>query len=268
MNIQIFDSLTHPTLNGKWLPQSSIQNNTIENLLLSMNQNKISFAFAVSMGKNIGEYHLENYIKYLQKMSSKLFPVAYLEPDLNLHDIEAHIIFLKQLGYIGIKIHPRLSQLCYQDELVSKAIQCAQINKMVIFICTYYANHSPLSPRNHLTALHELLCKWPKAYIILLHGGGSQLLHLTEIIQNFPNVMIDLSFTLCRYAGSSLDLDIEFLFKHYDKRICIGSDSPEYSQEQLRKRFEYFAKKTTYEKSMNVAHNNLIQFLTNARQVS
>ena len=258
MNIQIFDSLTHPTLNGSWLPGSPIQNNTFENLLHNMDQHNVQWAFAVGMGKKIGAYHIEHYAQSLKKMSSRLFPVAYLEPDISINDIEDYIKTLKQIGYLGIKIHTRFAHLSYQDDLVNKAIEFAQKNKMIIFICTYYVNNSILSTNNHINALHALLCRWPEANIILLHGGGTQLLHLTEISQNFPNTIVDLSFTLCRYRGSSLELDIEFLFKYYDKKICIGSDSPEYSQEHLRERFEYFANKTTPEKAKNIAHGNLL----------
>jgi len=265
--IPIFDSLTHPTLNGDWLPGSPVQNNTVESLLHNMGKSDVQWAFAINMGKNRVE-QTADYINCLKKNSPQLFPVGYLEPDIHLDDIENYVTRLKRLGYVGIKIHPRLARLRYEDEIVNKAVEYAQKNKMIIFICTYYVDRSPLSPFNHLGALHSLLCRWPNAYIILLHGGGSQLLQLTEISQNFPNVLVDLSFTLCRYEGSSVDLDIEYLFKRYDKRICIGSDSPEYSQEQLRERFEYFAKKTTREKATNIAHSNLVCLLTHINVLS
>ena len=53
-----------------------------------------------------------------------------------------------------------------------------------------------------------------------------------------PNVLLDLSNTLLRYQGSSLDRDIAWLFRSFDRRICIGSDYPDYEPGQLRARFE------------------------------
>jgi hypothetical protein len=74
--------------------------------------------------------------------------------------------------------------------------------------------------------------------VILLHGGVIKLLEVAEIVRHFPTVLLDLSFTLCKFAGSSLDLDIRYLFAQFDQRICIGSDSPEFTPMDLRIRFD------------------------------
>jgi hypothetical protein len=51
------------------------------------------------------------------------------------------------------------------------------------------------------------------------------------------NYLLDLSMTMMRYKGSSIELDIKFLFENLDERICIGSDFPEYSIQKTKERF-------------------------------
>ena len=63
-----------------------------------------------------------------------------------------------------------------------------------------------------------------------------------------------------KYRGSSLDQDIKFLFKNFDERICIGSDYPEFSQNELIKCFKYYSKNISKKKRENIAFNNLNNF--------
>ena len=74
------------------------------------------------------------------------------------------------------------------------------------------------------------------------------------------NTLLDLSLTLCKYAGSSLDMDIQFLFKSFDRRVCIGSDHPEIRLSQVRERFNHFAANTAKEKAENIAYKNILSF--------
>jgi hypothetical protein len=94
--------------------------------------------------------------------------------------------------------------------------------------------------------------------MILMHGGDVNLLGLMEIIRPYQNILLDLSFTLCRYEGSSVDLDMRYLFKNFDQRICVGSDNPQYSLADLRRRFEELTTGVDLEKRLNAAHRNLL----------
>jgi len=82
-----------------------------------------------------------------------------------------------------------------------------------------------------------------------------------ELVRFNNNLLLDLSMTIMKYEGSSIDLDIQYLFKHFDKRICIGTDHPEYSPKELEKRFIYFSKDISDEKKRNIAFLNISKFL-------
>jgi len=82
-----------------------------------------------------------------------------------------------------------------------------------------------------------------------------------EICRPYQNVLLDLSFKLCRYEGSSVDLDIRYLFQNFDQRICVGSDNPQFSLAQFRRRFDELTAGLDREKSLNAAHRNLRSFI-------
>src|SRR3990167_4522163 len=257
--IPIFDSLTHPTINGKWLHLRYRDQNTIQNLLSDMKQNEVKWALAVGLGKEVGDYSDETYSKFIHEHSEILFPIAFL----NLQDFESvkelenHLKYLKKLNYTGIKIHPRLSKISYNHHLLIDAINIANEMELITLLCTYF--HWALADNTFcdLNSLANLLSKIPDKKIILVHVGTVELLRLSEAVKPFPNVLVDLSMTLCKYEGSSLDLDLQFLFKTFDQRICIGSDSPEFSGSDLRKRFSYFSQNISKEKAENIAYKNL-----------
>ena len=132
---------------------------------------------------------------------------------------------------------------------------------LVVMLCTYFYSNEISILANNVERLGDMLLKADsQSKVILLHGGVVRLLEMMELVRSFPNTLLDLSLTLCKYAGSSLDMDIQFLFQSFDRRVCIGSDHPEIKLNMLRERFDYFASKTTREKAENVAYKNILSF--------
>ena len=71
------------------------------------------------------------------------------------------------------------------------------------------------------------------------------------------NLVLDLSFTVLRYAGSSLDQDIRFLCRALDQRVTVGSDFPEYVPSEVIARMEKLGQDMDQEKLKNVMRRNL-----------
>ena len=99
------------------------------------------------------------------------------------------------------------------------------------------------------------------AKVVLLHGGDVQVLRYAELVRFNAKLILDLSMTIMKYRGSSVDAEGAFLFRHFDRRICIGSDHPEYSHAQLRAQFEDLAHGIDREKAENIAFRNITAFL-------
>lgn len=272
-DIPIFDCLTHPTINGRWVREKYGKNNSIENLLLQMKDANVRWAYAVGMGENIGGYVEECYAQYINERAKNLFPVAFVDyhaipANSGMSAIQTYIEKLSELGYRGIKIHPRFSDVAYNDKRNAEIIKTAQANGMNTLLCTYPYHASLLYLQNTIENLFTLLMEIGDSKLILLHGGAVQLMQVCEIARHFPNVLVDLSFTMCKYEKSSIDDDILYLFNSFDRRICIGSDSPEFSLGDLRRRFEYFAEGIAEEKKTNIAYKNLLEFTGESNETS
>lgn len=260
--IPIFDSLTHPTLDGNWILPRYPYVSDIQKLKRQMQISNTRWAFAVGM-RDIGGYCQDNFINFIKSNSdseSTLFPIAYLHPEnKTLNQIRDELKTIKQSGFVGIKMHPRISNFQFSNH-IANTIKEANLVGLSVLLCTYCYGQGNAS-KNTPDILMEMLQQCSGSKVMLLHAGSVRLLEYMEIARVFSNVLLDLSLTLCKYEGSSLDLDISFMFKNFDRRICIGSDFPEFSLMKLRERFEYFSEELDVVKIENIAHKNILNFL-------
>jgi hypothetical protein len=261
-DIPLFDSLTHPTIDGTWIEPTAI-NNTLSELESEMTANNVGWALAVGM-KDIGGYDLEAYADYIRSASQQVFPIAYY--DFNESDTGREIVnkleSISRCGYLGIKLHPERSRIDIRGEGLREVLREAGSRKLPVLLCTFLCRQTSRGlPYSYLDFGPLLGSLAEPSKIILLHGGDVNVLGLMEICRPYQNVLLDLSFTLCRYEGSSVDLDIRYLFQNFDQRICVGSDSPQFSLAQFRRRFDELAAGLGREKSLNVAHRNLRSFI-------
>jgi predicted TIM-barrel fold metal-dependent hydrolase len=259
-DIPIIDSLTHPTIDTNWLMPVSPGISNIDQLLLQMESNHIINAVCAGL-KGIGSYNDKGFIKLIIPHLDKLIPVAFFDlRDMStLKENLDKLLELKTLGYKGIKLHPRISAFKLNHPCLSSVIKQANDLQLSVLLCTYFYDNSLIS--NSVAKLSDLLYKLDGAKVLLMHGGTVRLLETIEIIRSYKNVLLDLSFTINKYKGSSLDLDIKFAFNSYDQRICIGSDFPEFSASDLRERFNFFSKELSLEKAENIAFKNITKFL-------
>ena len=260
-NIPIFDSLTHPTLDGNWILPKWPACSSIEELQKQMNRNNVCGAFAVGM-KGIGGYEENAFVSMIkEKGQGKLFPIAFFPVDHSSKSrYELRLLEIKEKGYVGIKLHPRMGNFNLEDKDLPFIINKAGEMGMIVMICTYpYGNPLSCSP---IVSLSNLLYQIrSNTKVILLHGGVIKLMELMEVIRSMSNILMDLSFTMCRYEGSSIDMDIRYLFQTFDQRICVGSDFPEIDIYKLRLRFNYFSKDISREKAVNIAYGNITKFV-------
>ena len=270
--IPIFDSLTHPMPNKNWISKSYDGKNSLDILKKSMKEENIKWAFAVGMGNKIGGYEENNYADFITKNTKNIFPVAFIDlkkiKSFDNTRLSKYFDKLIKKGYYGIKLHPRIGKFSYLDKEIPKIINIAAKKNLVILLCTYiwseYGKKYYIGP----DLMIELLKKIKKAKVILVHGGTVQLMQYIEICRCFLNTLLDLSFTLCKYRGSSMDLDIKFAFNQFDRRICIGSDAPEFSSKELRESFNLFSKLLSKDKLKNIAFKNIFNFVPMLKNIS
>jgi predicted TIM-barrel fold metal-dependent hydrolase len=262
-NVPIFDSLTHPMPNESWLIPKYDGQNSVSHLLSAMAVSNVQWALTVGMGVSIGGYQEKNYASFIRSNSDNLFPVAFLNFDVldSGTSVAEYLFRLKKLGYVGIKIHPRLSSIDLSNIFLASVIKEANQLGLIILLCTYFWSKNKklcsIGPEQLLT----LLCEVPDEKIVLVHGGAVRLLEVAEIARQFQGVFLDLSFTLCKYEGSSIDLDIRYLFEKFDRRVCVGSDSPEFGLPKLRERFNLLTEGLDEVKKKNIGFRNLQTYI-------
>ncbi len=258
--ISLFDSLAHPTLEGNWLNKKNIDA-SFEKLQQEMEVAHFRWACAIGM-ENIGGYQHQLFADACRAYPN-LIPIAGYKPP-NMPFIKRDLSAIANMGFKGIKIHPRFSQLHLigHESILVKTLQLAAKYELVVFWCTYMHSHLTSYPsQDPFYSLVNLLRQSPQTKVILVHGGDVQLLKYAELVRFNDNLLLDLSLTMQKYAGSSIDTDLQFLFQQFDRRICVGSDFPEYSLLHTRKRFEYVAENISLEKRENIAWRNLSKFL-------
>jgi predicted TIM-barrel fold metal-dependent hydrolase len=249
--------LTHPTLSGQWISGSF--DATFEGLAASFGPR--CGACAVGLPGVGGYNHAEFYLKTLKY--PRLVPVAAIN-SRDECEIENEIDLIHGIGFRAIKVHPRLSGLSLKadDPLLNKIFSSCSQRGLVVFLCTYIS--APLNNMPECDPLWTVVTLLKRHYglkCVLLHGGVSRLLQYADIVRFNPNVLLDLSFTIVKFAGSSLEMDMKYLLENLDRRICVGSDHPEISIEQLESRLELLTDNLSNEKRENIYKNNIMRLL-------
>jgi len=255
----IFDSLSHPTLTGKWF--QSKHDARFESLFASCEKNHIIQTFAVGM-HTVEAYNHEDFIARC-KTNPVLVPIAGMNP--HCEDIKAEVKYIKSLGYRGVKLHPRFGNfdLASDKEKLVHVLDACYEEGLIVLLCTYLATSTERFPTTDpYWSLVEILKSAKKAKVVLLHGGITRVLLYADLVRFNKNLILDLSYTLIKYLGSSVEQDIKYLFQTFDQKICIGSDHPEFSQEELRAVAESLSEGISQEKKENIFHRNLSRFIS------
>ena len=256
-NFKIFDTLAHPTVNGKWLRE--LNGETFEDFSKKMHDYNLIGACVVGL-PGIGGYSHEKFYK-LSIQYNNMYPVAALTGS-NIDEMIKEINIIYEIGFKFIKIHPRLLKYDFkEDELSRIFIHCQNLN-IIIFYCTYYFSKINIFPsKDPYWTLVNSLKNAPDLKIVLLHGGGVRILEYSELCRHNKNILLDLSLTITKYNNSSIDQNIRFLFKYFDQKICIGSDHPEWSYPELFEKLMIFSKDISSEKMKNIFYHNIQNFI-------
>lgn len=257
VDIPMFDSLSHPTIDGTWTQGRS--KSGFGDLAASIDPSRFFGACAVGLG-GVGAYEHHEFIECCNRVEN-LFPVAGLTAR-NISELSREVEVVKSAGYSAVKIHPRLLGFSRDITELMDVLLAAREQNMTVFFCTYLHTGTGFYPRREpVYELAALLENAGEPRTILLHGGGTDVLRYSELVRFNDNLLLDLSFTMMKYAGSSVDQDIAWLFNNFDQRVCVGSDFPEYTHEQVQTRFDSLSNGVDVDKLRNIAYRNLTGFI-------
>lgn len=253
--MKVFDSLTHVTRDGSWVGERQVDA-SLPRLLSDMSDAGVDRACLVGIADYVDN---EVVIESARAHPDKFVPIAGLNPRVlpTTRRIAAVVEQIAEQGFAGIKLHPRLNGYDPLDPKAIAAIDAAGERGLVVLLDTLFRRQG-LATRNGPDAIDYIAAACPQTRIVLLHATGPSMLDLYEIVRCNDNLVLDLSFTLMRYRGSSrLDADMNFLFKSTDQLISIGSDFPEYSPAAMLERFAELAHGVEPHRVENIVGGNL-----------
>lgn len=138
-------------------------------------------------------------------------------------DIDNKMRFIKESGFLGVKIHPDYQQTFIDDESYIKILQCAKEYDLIVVthagIDVAYRDKVHCTPQRAL----NLIRKVPHSKLVLAHLGGVEMSE--QVIDTLcgEDVYFDTAYVL---RDTSKDTFEQILEKHGSHKILFASDSP------------------------------------------
>jgi len=250
----LFDSLTHVTRDGSWLGERHCDAST-GTLLRQMDEANSTRACLVSIADYVDN---DVILQTAKQHPSRFVPIAGLNPRTlpTIRRVEASVAGVAKAGFAGIKLHPRLNEYDPLDAKCIAVFEAAAEHGLVIFLDTLFRRRG-LATTHAPDVIDYIANACPDTRTVLLHATGPTMLEMYEIVRANPNLILDFSFSIMRYAGSRLDDDMHHFFKTTDQLITVGSDFPEYSPAAMLKRFAELSVGIEPHRIANIMHRNL-----------
>jgi predicted TIM-barrel fold metal-dependent hydrolase len=247
-----FDSLVHVTRNGRWIDGK--RDASYARLVAELDRAGVDRACLVGLPAVVDNDYI---LECARRSGGRLVPVAGVDPTSRA-DAQGpdEIAVLARAGFAGIKLHPRLGGFDPADDRCLDTIRAGASRGMIVFLDTLFRQRRRATA-HAADVVDRIAHECEGATIVLLHGGGAALLDVAEVVRVNPSLVLDLSFTMLNYAGTSLDADIRWVMERLDQRVVFGSDMPEYTPEAAFGRAERLASGLPADKWANLAGGNL-----------
>lgn len=243
-----FDSLVHVTRGGTWI--NNRDDASLTRLDAALADASVSHACLVGLSGVVDNDYI---LECASQSSGRLIPIAGVDPsDTQPADIAA----LGPRGFRGIKLHPRLHGYDPLDPRALALMCAARDARLVVFLDTLFRQRARAT-RASADIVDELAHRCDGARLVLLHGGGAELLRMAEVVRVNPSLLLDVSYTLLAYKHSSVAQDIRWVFERLDQRVVVGSDMPEFTPGEAFAEAERLADGLPASKWANIAHGNL-----------
>ena len=134
---------------------------------------------------------------------------------------------IENLGYIGLKLHPRLQEFSVDSASTARLVQAAGEMDIPVLIDAF-PDGTHLMQGFHPVRYASLAKECPKTRIIWAHMGGHYVLDFMMLAKRLPNVYLDTSYSLLYYQKSTVPINMVYAM-HSMKfdRIFYGSDYPD-----------------------------------------
>jgi predicted TIM-barrel fold metal-dependent hydrolase len=156
---------------------------------------------------------------------SPLFAYA-LAVDFRRPDASERLERARAAGVAALKFHPYLQRITRADHDRAAALaRDADRLGMFVMVCGSYGTRA--LERHDGVRLAARLADEVRCPIVLSHGGGRQVLDAMLVAADAPQLLLETSFSVPYYEGSSIDTDFAFAMRKLGaSRWMYGSDAP------------------------------------------
>jgi uncharacterized protein len=188
--------------------------------------------------------------------------------DFRMPRVEEYMENAKDCGVRIFMFNSYLQKIAPEDfGKVLDACRYAEANKIAICIDGSYGTSKMYQYDNMKLAclVADAVSNVP---IIIIHSGGYRVMEAMLLAMDKKNVMLDTSFSLNYYLGSSLELDYAFAYRKLGAdRILFGSDLPYVNfAEAVDQQVSFFVKSGFSSKDIErIFYGNAIQLIDGVR---
>ncbi len=178
--------------------------------------------------------HLEAQKWPVEDVSRALIQCKRLRAFINIHPHSSNAkeqlkIGIDKLGFIGLKLHPRLQEFSLDDEKTVNLIQYAGELNIPVLIDAFPDGTALMQGFDPLS-FARVAQKCPNTKMIWAHMGGHHVFDFMMLAKRLPNVFLDCSYSLLYFRGSSVTTNMVYAMKSMKfDRIFYGSDYPDRS---------------------------------------
>ncbi len=182
-------------------------------------------ARAVVLHLDIQPWGMEEFSEAISQ-TSRIKAFVNLHPDQpDVNNTLRHAV--QKLGYIGLKLHPRLQEFTVDDPATVRLVRAAGEIGVPVLIDAF-PDGTHLMQGFDPVKYAVLAKQCPGTRIIWAHMGGHYVLDFMMLAKRLPNVFFDISYSLLYYQKSSIPTDMVYAMRSMKfDRIFYGSDYPD-----------------------------------------
>jgi predicted TIM-barrel fold metal-dependent hydrolase len=257
----IIDANTHVTVSGSWF--ATDLDASVSRLLKSLDASGADKAMLVPLPGILTNAECRDIVA---ASSGKLIGAYTFNPGQWSSPLEAQDEFIKEFENQPralVKFHNRLGKYHPMDSRFIKVLEANEqlSNPMAIGICGIIHDRNVNPGLDTATYFYNLAQQFKSTTLVVMHGGGPEILRIADMCRELHHLYLDLSLTVSRFRKSSVEADIRWLCQQFDRRLIWGSDFPEYEIGKSLDDIREIASGIEEEKLKNILGVNLLNIL-------
>ena len=165
------------------------------------------------------------------------------------------------LGLKGVKVNPKFGNPDLNADGFRGTFE-AIAERGLPLVIDGFPSYERVAERNFPYDIGRLAKTHPRLNVILAHAGGSRAMDVLLLMKAFPNIYVDISYSLVYYDGSPVIHDLQFLLRKVGaERIIYGSDFPEMEMNDYFRRCDGFLSFLTAEEKEMVYSSNILSLI-------